>query len=322
MNTFKRLAFSLTMAQALFPCAAWAGEGIKAAGPIGGTDIRQAWLPPPGLYAAGVGIRGRFKEFLGSDQDYAATGDFMVGGGGLLAVYPVEVFGGSLASSVFVSGGKTCFGLKSGRETCSRGMGDTYADLLVWSRLFPSKGPEAQRDPHIPYGLQVLFGLGVSFPNGVYKSSKAVNNGSNVYDTAPNVALTYTSPSIFGETLGDATEFSVRMFYNHYSRNDDTNYQSGDLVSADFSVSQRVRQWQFGVTGTGYVQIEDDENAGVKVPNGGNRGRLLQLGPVVSYDYMARGRPWNVTLKGYFAAGGENIASSNILILRIGTKLF
>src|SRR5260370_29518193 len=35
-------------------CEGFAAEGTTAAGPIGGTDIRSAVLPPPGLYGGVV----------------------------------------------------------------------------------------------------------------------------------------------------------------------------------------------------------------------------------------------------------------------------
>lgn len=56
--------------------------------------------------------------------------------------------------------------------------------------------------PWIPYGLNVLLGLGVTFPTGKYDKSEMVNVSANVYDFAPNFALTYVVPSIFGEELG------------------------------------------------------------------------------------------------------------------------
>ena len=47
------------LAAAVMACAAaplHAAEGTSIAGPIGGTDIRSALLPPPGLYVSGVAI--------------------------------------------------------------------------------------------------------------------------------------------------------------------------------------------------------------------------------------------------------------------------
>ncbi|KMU96587.1 phenol degradation meta-pathway protein [Pseudomonas putida] len=174
--------------------------------------------------------------------------------------------------------------------------------------------------PWIPYGLNVLLGLGVTFPTGKYDKSEMVNVSANVYDFAPNFALTYVVPSIFGEGTGDATEFSARVFYNMYTKNHDTDYQTGDLVSMDFAISQRFGQWQVGLAGTGFVQIEDDRVNGFTPPNNGNRAKSLSLGPVVSYDFLWDDTPWNVTLKGLTGIDGENTAAARGVVLKIGRQ--
>src|SRR5258705_8433303 len=41
-----------------------AAEGPSLAGPIGGTDIRSAVLPPPGIYGGGVALHGEGLDFV------------------------------------------------------------------------------------------------------------------------------------------------------------------------------------------------------------------------------------------------------------------
>ncbi|NTH16721.1 hypothetical protein G6L99_31910 [Agrobacterium rhizogenes] len=301
-----------------------AAETIKPAGPIGGTDIRQAFLPPPGLYGVGVGVGLALPKFLTPNGDLDSNGGSGVGGGGLLYVYDAQVFGGSLASSVFASYERTCFGIKPGPESCSSGLGDVYSDVLMWSRFFPSSDFSKQPSGGvpIPYGLTMLIGLGANFPTGNYDSSRMINNGANFFDIAPNLALTYTTKSIFGDALGQATEFSGRVFLNNYTKNPDTDYQTGRIANMDFSITQRMNQWQFGLAGTGFVQFEDDEIGGQKAPNDGNRASGLSLGPVISYDFMWNDRPWNATVKALFGVAGNNTANADGIVLRLGTKLF
>jgi hypothetical protein len=53
-----------------------AAEGPSLAGPIGGTDIRSAVLPPPGLYGGGVALRGEVLDFVdGQGQPIPALND-------------------------------------------------------------------------------------------------------------------------------------------------------------------------------------------------------------------------------------------------------
>src|SRR5262249_42740535 len=45
-------------------CAALAVEGSTVAGPIGGTDIRAAQLPPPGLYGGSVFLYAEAHQYI------------------------------------------------------------------------------------------------------------------------------------------------------------------------------------------------------------------------------------------------------------------
>ena len=304
---------------------AQAAEGIRPAGPIGGTDIKQALLPPPGLYGVGVGIYMDLPaRFSTPNRELDSSGSTGAAGVGLLYVYDGEVLGGSLASSVSASYERTCFGLNPGPETCSSGFADVYSDVLMWSRFFPSADFASQLSGStpIPYGLTVLVGLGVNFSTGTYDSERPVNIGSNVFDIAPNFALTYTTKSIFGDAPGQATEFSARLFLNNYTKNSDTDYQTGRLANVDFAITQRVNQWQFGLAGAAYAQFEDDEIGGRKHPNDGNRMLGLSVGPIVSYDLMWDEKPWNATLKGFTTVAGENATVANGIIFRLSTKVF
>ena len=56
--------------------SALAVEGNAAAGPIGGTDIRQALLPPPGVYGGLVGVHATAQQFNdGSGHLFAPLND-------------------------------------------------------------------------------------------------------------------------------------------------------------------------------------------------------------------------------------------------------
>lgn len=302
-----------------------AAEGIRPAGPIGGTDIKQALLPPPGLYAVGVGIGMDLPaRFSTRNHELNSSGSTGAAGVGLLYVYDRQVLGGSLASSISASYERTCFGLEPGPERCSSGFADDYSDILMWSRFFPSARftDQPPGSAPIPFGVTVLVGLGVNFSTGTYDSDRPVNIGSNVFDIAPNFALTYTTRSIFGDGPGQATEFSARFFLNNYTKNSDTDYQTGRLANVDFAITQIVNQWQFGLAGAAYLQFEDDEIGGRKHPNDGNRMRGLSVGPIVSYDFIWDKKPWNATLKGFSTVLGENATVANGIIFRLSTKLF
>ncbi len=297
-----------------------AGEGVKPAGPIGGTDIGQALLPPTGLYGALYGAAINIDAwFDDAGSRVPAGGNSFSGGGGLMYVYPWQIFGGSIASTLAGGFERTCIGFKPAPEQCSSGARDIYSDIFFWSRLFPSADFANQPDngPKIPYGLAIGFGLGVSFPTGQYSADRAVNIGANVFDVAPSVALTYNTRSLLGEMFGQATEFSGRLFLNNYTRNSDTEWQSGRLLNLDFAITQRQNQWQYGLAGIATYQIENDVVHGINI---GNRAKGLAVGPIVSYNFDLDGRSYNFAAKGLFTVAGENSTSSQVLVVRLGTK--
>ncbi|WP_126243046.1 SphA family protein [Burkholderia gladioli] len=301
---------------------AWAVESFKPIGPIGGTDIRQAYLPPPGLYGIGVGVGLTLPKYWGDNDTFDSRGTPVIGGGGLLYVYDADFLGGKIASTVFESYADQNFGIKGAPRSRSVGFGDVYSDIFMWSRFFPSVA--YAREPKsgylMPYGLQVMLGLGMNFPTGKYHALDSVNVGSNIYTFSPNAALTYTRPSIFYDAPGHATEFSARFFFNIYTKNHATGYLSGPTLSADFAITERVEQWQFGVAGTTYTQVADDTIGGNLHPNNGNRASFLSLGPLISYDFVAAGRYWNLTAKGLLALAGRNTVASSGVVVRLVTN--
>src|SRR5262245_25943625 len=78
-------------------------EGSTAAGPIGGTDVRSAFLPPPGVYGGAIGIAGDAPTIVDGNGHVApglgaahltvkAVAPF------LIYVPDVKVFGGSIGA--------------------------------------------------------------------------------------------------------------------------------------------------------------------------------------------------------------------------------
>lgn len=317
-------AFSLCVAS-LNAAPSMALEAIAATGPIGGSDIRSALLPPPGLYGAGVGVWTPVGDLMLPSGAVPGSGNSVIAGAGLLYVYDTKLLGGSLASSFFAGYQTTCFGVKAaGSRPCASGLLDSWSDLLLWSFFFPNENPSNRQGGvlPIPYGLAVQFGMGASLPTGPYAATAPINVGSNFWDFAPNIAVTYTMPNIFGQFLGQATEISVRAFYHYYTENNDTNYQTAPVLSVDFALTQRWDSWQFGLAGTAYTQVGNDKISGVVVAPDGRTASRVNVGPLLSYDFIAANRPWNVTAKAMFGVESNNIPTIDAYSIKIGTKLF
>lgn len=267
---------------------AHAVEGPTVAGPIGGTDIRSAIAPPPGLYGGAIlGVAGTL-DFLDNHGDTvpllkdAHIGKQVVGPF-LFYVPDVKVLGGSIGFGGIVPGGNQCGHLFVRQEgECRRGPGDPYVEV-DWSRYFGTPRPSKYQGAYpILQGLNLLFGFGAVIPAGRYDDSDVLSRvlsiGTNIWDFAPSVAMTYTTPPIFAE----GTEFSAKLYYNHYLENPDTHYLTGDLINIDFAISEHIGRFQIGLAGVYAWQLEDDEVLGAPIPD--IRAKALLLGPVINYD--------------------------------------
>jgi hypothetical protein len=169
-------------------------------------------------------------------------------------------------------------------EHCQAGVGDPYVEI-DWSRYFGKLRPSKFSGAYpIPEGLSIMVGFGIVLPWGRFDHSDPLNQalsiGTNIWDFAPSIALTYTTPPI----LAEGTEFSAKFYWNNYLENPATHYRTGDLLDIDFAITEHVGRFQVGVTGFYAFQIEDDKQFGVPVPPDGRQGEVLKVGGVVNYD--------------------------------------
>ena len=299
-------------------------EGPTIAGPIGGTDIRSAVLPPPGLYAGAILGTATASDFVdGSGRTIPALSTAhltkTLDGPFLVYVPDVRLFGGSIGVAGIIPNGVQCGHLfVTTPDECTVGFADPYVEV-DWSRSFgklrPSKFPGAFP---IHEGLTVLIGFGVVFPIGQYDASNptalALSLGGNTWDFAPSVAFTYTTRPIFAE----GTELSAKLYWNNYLTNPATDYSTGSLLNLDFAVSERIGRFQLGITGVYVHQGEDDKQFGVKVPPDGRRVELLELGGILNYDMPEHNAA--VKVKALDTVMAKNTVRSYLVLLALIKK--
>jgi hypothetical protein len=269
---------------------ALAVEGSTAAGPLGGTDVRSALLPPPGLYGGVVSVAATAYSFVDGNGNIIpalSTAHLMKQLVGPFFIYvpDIQVLGGSIGIAGIVPYGQECGHLfPFSPSQCAVGHGDPYFEI-AWSRSFgtmrPSKYPDALP---ILEGLTVLVGFGAVLPLGKYDAWLATNQGlsigNNIYDFAPTIAFTYTTPPI----LAEGTEISAKLYWNNYLPNPATHYSTGTLLDVDFAVSEHIGRFQVGVTGFYAFQVADDKLNGIRIPPDGRRAEILMMGGIVAYD--------------------------------------
>lgn len=275
-------------------------EGSSTAGPIGGTDIRTAQLPPPGVYGGMVLLYATASQFFdGGGNLVSALGALELtrkrAGAFLLYVPDVQLLGGSIGIAGFVPAGTECGRLfEVTPSRCIVGVGDPYVEV-GWSRFYGRIRPSKYAGAFpIAEGLSIALGFGAVIPVGKYDAVDATTQGltigNNIWDFAPTVAFTYMTPPIHAE----GTEFSARLYWNNYLTNPATQYSTGSLINIDFAVSERIGRFQIGVAGYYAFQIADDKLFGVPIAPDGRRGEVLTLGGVLAYDMPEYGASMKV----------------------------
>jgi hypothetical protein len=319
-----RVLLGAGVASNAFPCLA--AEGTTAAGPIGGTDIRSAMLPPPGLYGGVIGLNSHVPEIVdGKGQPVpgldAVDLTARIAAPFFVYVPDLQVLGGSVGLIGVFPGGQECGQVVSAFPSrCTWGMGDPYFEF-AWSRSFgqlrPSQYPGALP---ILQGLVIGAGIGVVLPVGKYepqlRATNGVSLGNNIWDVAPTIAVTYTTPPLIAE----GTELSAKLYWNNYAVNPDTQYQAAPLLDVDFAVSEHIGRFQVGLAGIYAFQTGQDRQFGMVVPPDGRRFEYMALGGVLNYDMPEYGAAMRV--KVLSTVFGRNTGISQAIAFGFAKKLY
>jgi hypothetical protein len=304
----------------------WAVEGTTAAGPIGGSDIRSAMLPPPGLYGGAVALYNDVTQF-NDGSGHPAPGLNAVGitdivGGAFFVYVPnFKVFDGAIGLAGFVAGGQECGQLVSAiPRRCTIGIGDPYFEL-AWSRSFAQvRPPTAAGAFPIMQGLVLDFGIGAVLPIGNYNQALQAMNGvtlgNNTFDFAPSVAVTYTTPPL----IADGTEFSAKLYWDNYASNALTNYQASSLLDVDFAITEHIGRFQAGPAGFYVFQTGEDRQFGAVVPPDGRRLEYMAIGGVINYDIAEHNAL--IRFKANTTVVSENGVVAKLFVVTFVKKLF
>ena len=276
----------------MFP--AYAEQGPTFGGPVGATDVGNAYLPQkPGVYI------GLVDAFAYANRSANGSGNYVSGAGaanveafGASYVYPFKLFSGSVASSIQGAYEDPYFVTvpHAGRAVINAtGWKDLYVDFIDWSRyigpLFGETGPRTPPGRFVPYGLTVKASYAMIFPVGKFLKNEVVNPGSGTVIYIPNVASTYLTPP---DVLGGGVEFNAHFFLDARATNPYNDYSNGTVVDVDYAIAQRMHRWTVGFAGAYAVQTNYDRRGPkgrqVIVSPDGDRSQLLTFGPIITYQ--------------------------------------
>ncbi|HXD46697.1 MAG TPA: transporter [Pseudolabrys sp.] len=160
--------------------------------------------------------------------------------------------------------------------------------------------------------LHWVFSVPVRLPVGAYDKNRVVNAGRNVYALMPEVSVTYLDPKSGWEVSGTA-------LYAMSSNNTDTNYKSGNIVHIDAAAGKMLTpRFKLGVAGYYAQQISDDSGAGAIY--GARRLRILGVGPVASFSFVANGVPMTLVAKYYREFDAQNTTQGDAGMLSLRTR--
>lgn len=151
-------------------------------------------------------------------------------------------------------------------------------------------------------GLFQTVSLQVQAPTGSYDQNRLVNPGTGHWVWSPTYAFTHIGPTGF--------EVSSTIQLNLNARNRHTQYRSGAEWQHEFALGQHVGRYTAGLGGYYYQQVSDDHGPGL---TGGNRARVLALGPAL--NFFSPGLPV-VWLHAYKEFNAKNRSQGTQIALR------
>lgn len=241
-----------------------ATENGGSAYPHGAETWMTGMLPPSGLYYL------NYTNFYAADQLNGPRGDVLIDDFRIRAfanvsrfvyVTDTKIFGADLAVQALIPLVNLEVDIM-GQSQTSTGLGDIVLDPFILGWHFDK--------------LHIAAGIDIIVPSGQYDANRLANIGRNYYTFEPAVSITYHDPQ--------GMEFSVKLMYDTSTKNDDTNYQSGDEFHFDFAAGWNIDNWSVGVAGYYDKQLSDDKQNGLVVGDG-NRGEVFAIGPSFKYQY-------------------------------------
>ena len=187
---------------------------------------------------------------------------------------PLQLLGGNYAAGIAIPyiwmevKGQVQVGplIRTVRDTAN-GVGDVtiYPFILGWTNALDLK-----------YDVR----LGIYTPTGPYDVGHLANTGRNYWTFEPGVSVSWLSTKI-------GTEVSLFAGFDVSTKNNATDYQSGEVFHLDGTVAQHLPLFGgfagVGANGFYYQQISGDSGSGATL--GGFEGRTEGIGPVVSYAH-------------------------------------
>lgn len=245
----------------LFSAQSYATENGSDTFALGAEGVLAGALPPPGVYLLTYYQNYKADDFVGSDGKTLIP-DFDIDAKAIVPrlVWMTEqkLLGAQLG--FYAAQPLVDLRLKmAGERDHNTGLGDLiFAPMLGWH----------QGNHHWAAAIETIF------PTGDYDQNQLANIGKNYYTFRPILAYSYSDPK--------GWDISTKMSYSFNTKNDDTQYQSGDYFAADYSIGYKLHpHLLLAVEGYTFKQFDSDEANGINVDF---KGQALAYGPGIYYQ--------------------------------------
>ncbi len=151
-----------------------------------------------------------------------------------------------------------------------------------------------------------MFGPELFIPSGKFSDDRLTNTSRGYFSIGPSYWFSWFPV--------EQIEISAALIYLFNFENTDTDYLSGQELSLDYNLAYSLaRDWQIGVSGYAYKQVQDDEiNDGMV--GDGNRGQVVGFGPALRWHPHEKN--YGVTLKWQHEELVENRAKGDRFFLQ------
>ncbi len=274
-------------------------------------------VPPPGFYfqndfySYSGSLPGSRRLQLGgavlSDVKVEARVNFLTP----TWVTPLEVLGGNLGFAVTlpfgvprISAGAVVAAPRLGRAFAFKQRDATFniGDPVVTSFIGWHSG-----------NFHWTTGVAVNIPAGAYQEGQLSNVALNRWIGDLYGAVTYLNTST-GLEISAAGGFEIN------GTNNATDYNSGNAIHADFSISQYLsKDFSIGVQVGHYQQVSGDSGSGASL--GPFKGRTTAIGGTIGYNFEVGGVPISTRLKVLREVGVENRPRGTIGLFTVAFPL-
>lgn len=274
------------------------------------TGIPTGALPPSGWYFSNdtYFVSGQIVNNEGHDigvKELEAANS-----AGIMWVAPEKILGASYAAAIRQSYAFRGIQVPGGASENNEGFFNTIVSPVTLSWALPNH-------------LHNAVGLTIYIPDGSFRKTVSTRSGptygqevvsgysyaNHFWTFQPNYAISY---------LNKGWDLTLNTLVDFNTKNNVTDYQSGDVVYFDGTISKKIGNLTLGVVGNYTTQFTKDSLYGssANTAHDGNKFSMALLGPMASYQF---GKV-NVMLRWLAPVYTRNTLNATFVHLSMGFK--